>query len=69
MKNGFPQPHQYGPGVTRWSLSDIVAYEARVTGRPTPEIPPESDQLLRDIDVARRFGVSRVTPWRWARGR
>lgn len=62
----FPNPVHFGPGATRWRLSEIVRFEAARTGEQAPALLPEQERYLRDQDVANRLGVSRNTVWRWS---
>jgi predicted DNA-binding transcriptional regulator AlpA len=63
----FPRPVRLARNSTRWRLHDLIVYEAACSGAPIPEHDPATDRYLTDREVAARYGVSRVAPWRWAR--
>lgn len=62
----FPQPHRLSSATTRWRLSELTAYEARVAD--TDHVPEtvEQERFLTCAQVAKRYGVSVATIWRWA---
>ena len=61
MNHTFPQPVRLAPNSTRWTPDAIHAWEQAkgITG-----LPPLSG-LVRDRDLAERYGVCRETIWRW----
>lgn len=62
----FPLPVRLGVQATRWRLSDLETYEARIAGEPDP--PPRdraSDRYLSVRQVADRYGASVPSVWRW----
>lgn len=60
----FPQPQKLSPAVTRWRLSDLVAYEAETSGGQAQKI--DQEVFLNVGQVAKRYGVSVATVWRWS---
>lgn len=62
----FPAPIKFGPRMTRWQLSKLEAFEARVCGEraPAPRAP-EEELYLSSKQVARRYDASVPTVWRW----
>lgn len=65
MEIRFPAPVKLGPSTTRWRLSDLARWEAAQASAPIEA--PAQDAYLTDRDVAARYGIGRVTVWRWAR--
>ncbi|MGE0857784.1 MAG: hypothetical protein AB7I01_01870 [Gammaproteobacteria bacterium] len=61
----FPKPRKIGPRAARWNQHELDCYDAAVAGQ-APPAPPAAPRWLRDTEVAERYSVSRVTPWRWA---
>lgn len=66
MRN-FPKPVIFSPGCSRWRLSELEHYENETTGAAYPDRAPGDEVYLTDRQVAARYNVARVTPWRWAR--
>lgn len=62
----FPAPRRVGANSTRWRLSDLLAYEAQRDRQPAPELSPDAERFLSAADVARRYGVTPSSVWRWA---
>lgn len=62
----FPRPVAVGVRATRWRLSDLLVYEARCAGTPTPELDPTQERFLTARQVAERLGVATSTIWRYA---
>lgn len=62
MSTPFPAGVKVGPASRRWSPSDLHAWE-RARGI---ELPP-LDGMADVRQVARRYGVSVPTIWRWVR--
>lgn len=61
MKTKFPRGRKIGPNARRWNPADLYAYE-RAHGI---ELPP-LDGMPDVRQVAKRYGVSVPTIWRWA---
>lgn len=61
MKIPFPKGIKLSGGATRWSPGKLAEYD-RAHGLDLP--PPEG--MLDVRQVARRYGVSVPTVWRWA---
>ena len=64
---GFPSPTTLSPGCVRWRFSSLLEYEAERDGSPRPNVAPNDERYLRDVEVARRYGVTRPTVWRWSK--
>jgi len=63
----FPQPVKLSGNASRWRLSDLLAWEAARNGAAAaPDLPASEERYLRDVEVAARYGVHRVTVWAWA---
>ena len=61
----FPQPVKRGPASV-WRLSDLLAWEAHMDGRPIPDpLPHDQERYLNVRNVARRYDKSTSTIWRW----
>ena len=62
MNTPFPAGRKVGPNSRRWSPAELHAWE-RAQGI---ELPPLEG--MPDVrQVAKRYGVSVPTVWRWAR--
>lgn len=61
----FPKPRKYGANTTRWDEHELDVYDAEIAGKEPPERTGPK-RLLSDVQVAERYNVARVTPWRWA---
>lgn len=64
----FPAAVRLGANLTRWPLSELESYEADRAGRDIAPRSPDNEIYLSDVQVAKRYSVSRNTIWRWARG-
>lgn len=65
-KPDFPKPHRFGRAC-RFSLSDILRYEAVCRGDdPPPPLPPEEERFLAPKKLAARLDISLPTIWRRA---
>lgn len=60
----LPQPAKFSRGCTRWPLSALEAAEAQARGEVRPRAS-EREVYLSVKQVARRYGVSVPTIWRW----
>ena len=58
----LPAPHKLSNRVTRWLSDEVVAAE-RQAGI---ELPPPDSPTLSASQLAARYGVTRVSVWRWA---
>ena len=59
----LPAPDSYSPRVTRWSAEKVIqAEQDQGIQLPAPNRP-----TLSADDLADRYGVTRVTIWRWSR--
>ena len=56
-------PVKYSPRVTRWSAEKILQDEKE----QGIDLPAPQKAALSAEDLAERYGVTRVTIWRWTR--
>lgn len=59
----FPAPVKLSPGSTRWRLTELAGYEAALTGTAPAQV---AESYLTVAQVAKRYGVSVATIWRWS---
>lgn len=58
----LPAPKKLSNRVTRWLSDEVVAAE-REAGI---ELPPPDTPTLSASQLAKRYGVTRVSVWRWS---
>lgn len=69
MTARLPRPKYFGR-ERRWKLSDILAWEAALTGEVSPPpLPPEKEKWFTAAQLRDRLSVSDMWLWRRRRER
>jgi hypothetical protein len=57
----FPEPLRFGARNRYWRLSDLIKFEAAISGIAEPKLPEPADEtFLTAPQVCRRYSVSHM---------
>jgi len=62
----FPKPIRISANCARWRLSELLRFDADLEGREPVQLSEEQERYMSARDVARRYGVSTASVYRWA---